>query len=217
MVALQLALDFTSLDDALAIAEAAAHHVDILEVGTPLIKAEGLSAVSRLKDLYPDHQVVADMKTMDTGFMEAELAFRAGADIATVLGAAARETIEAALDAADKCGRKVMVDSIGVADGPGLVKKIDGLGVHWLVIHTGIDQQGAGHSPFADLDTVHGLDFDAGLALVGGLNAKSMAALADYPRVDLVMVGGAVTRTDDPGRSAQEIREAVAAIPRKAS
>jgi 3-hexulose-6-phosphate synthase len=203
---LQLALDFVRLDEAMSIADRAAAHVDIIEAGTPLIKACGLDAVRRLKRRFPHTVIVADMKTMDTGDLEAALAFRAGADAMTVLGVAARETIAGAAAAARRCGRQVVVDSIGVEDLGGLLSKIGGLEVDWLLVHTGIDQQQAGKSPFADLEALHGAPFAARLGVVGGLDAANAAELRHYPRVELVVVGGAITRAGDPGNAARFLR-----------
>ena len=63
-----------------------------IELGTPLIKQQGLSVVTNVKAAYPDKLVFADMKTMDAGELEADLAFDAGADIMTVLGTAGDST-----------------------------------------------------------------------------------------------------------------------------
>ena len=84
---LQIALDFMNLDRALQIAkEAVAGGVDWLEVGTPLIKSEGMHAVRTLRKEFPDHTIVADMKIMDVGTIEVEMATKAGADVVIVLG-----------------------------------------------------------------------------------------------------------------------------------
>lgn len=208
---LQLALDFADLEQALSVAERAAAHVDWLEAGTPLIKAEGLRAVTALKTRWPDKVVVADMKTMDAGALEAELAFRAGADVMTVLGAAPKETIAAALEARGR-GRQVMVDTIGVADLGALAQKIADLDVDVLMVHTGIDQQRAGRSPFADLDKAHTCELRARLAAVGGLTAASVPQLRSYPEVALVIVGGAIANSPDPGAAAAAVRAAVEAL-----
>ncbi|MEI6451305.1 MAG: orotidine 5'-phosphate decarboxylase / HUMPS family protein, partial [Actinomycetes bacterium] len=85
----QVALDFVDLPRALEVArEAVAGGADWIEAGTPLIKAEGLSAVRALKAEFPEHTIVADMKTMDAGRTEVEYAAKAGADVVGVLGAA---------------------------------------------------------------------------------------------------------------------------------
>lgn len=203
---LQLALDFVRLGEAMAVAEQAAAHVDFIEAGTPLIKACGLDVVRRLKRRFPLTFIVADMKTMDTGGLEAGLSFRSGADATTVLGVAARETIAGAAAAARRYGRQIIVDSIGVEDLRGLLSKIDGLDVDWLLVHTGIDQQHVGKSPFSDLDTLHGEAFGPRLGVVGGLNGDTAVELRRYPRVELVVIGGAIARARDPENAASSIR-----------
>lgn len=206
---LQLALDFVRLDEALSVAERAAEHVDLLEAGTPLIKTCGLEAVRRLKRRFPHRGIVADLKTMDTGFLEAEMAYRAGADAVTVLGAAARETIAGAVEAAREFERMVVVDSIGIEDTDGLLLKIEGLNVDWLLIHTGIDQQQAGGSPFAHLDRVAGRAIEPRLGVVGGLDASTVGRLHRYPGIELAVVGGAITKAGDPRAAAAQVRAAL--------
>ena len=79
---LQVALDFVDLPRALKVAEEAVlGGADWLEAGTPLIKSEGLQAVRALRDRWPGHVVVADMKTMDAGRAEVEYAAKAGAGV----------------------------------------------------------------------------------------------------------------------------------------
>jgi 3-hexulose-6-phosphate synthase len=91
---LQLALDFPSLGESLALLDRVADLVDIVEVGTPLILKEGVRAVAEVKRRHPGLQVLADLKVMDAGELEAAIGFEAGADIVTVLGAAETVTIE---------------------------------------------------------------------------------------------------------------------------
>ena len=93
---LQVAMDVLTTKDALELAGKAAPHVDIIELGTPLIKAEGLSAITAIKEAHPDKIVFADLKTMDAGELEADIAFSAGADLVTVLGVAGDSTIAGA-------------------------------------------------------------------------------------------------------------------------
>lgn len=206
---LKLALDVVRLDEAMSNADRAAARVDLIEAGTPLIKACGLEVVRRLKRRFPHNLIVADMKTMDTGSLEAEMAYRAGADATTVLGVAARETISGAVEAAQEYERQVIVDSIGVEDLSGLLLKIEGLQVDWLLIHTGIDQQNAGLSPFSDVDAIVGKAIGPRLGVVGGLDAEAVRTLRRYPEVDLVVVGSAITKAGDPGGAAAALRGAL--------
>lgn len=115
---IQFAIDTLTTAHALELAAAAAPHVDVLELGTPLIKAEGLPAITAMKEAFPDKIVFADLKTMDAGELEADIAFQAGADLVTVLGVADDSTIAGAVKAAKAHGKGIVVDLIGVKTKP---------------------------------------------------------------------------------------------------
>ncbi len=119
---LQVAIDLTNTEDALNLADQVAPYVDTIELGTPLIKAEGLSVIRAMKRAHPDKVVFADLKTADAGALEARIAFEAGADLVTVLGTADDSTIKGAVRAAQAAGKGVVVDLINAPTrwpGPG--------------------------------------------------------------------------------------------------
>jgi 3-hexulose-6-phosphate synthase len=132
---LQLAIDLLSVPDALALLHKVAPYVDVIELGTPLIKQEGLDVVTDIKAAYPEKLAFADMKTMDAGELEADLAFKAGADIMTVLGLAGDSTITGAVKAGKAHGKAVVADMIGVTDKPRRMKELKALGVSWVELH----------------------------------------------------------------------------------
>jgi 3-hexulose-6-phosphate synthase len=113
---LQVAMDVLTVDAALELAGKVAEYVDIIELGTPLVKNAGLTAVTAVKTAHPDKIVFADMKTMDAGELEAGIAFSAGADLVSVLGSADDSTIAGAVKAAKAHNKGVVVDLIGVED-----------------------------------------------------------------------------------------------------
>lgn len=204
---LQVALDLTSLEDALKIAGIVADYIDFLEAGTPLIKVEGLRSVEALKNEFPDKVVVADMKTMDTGYLEASLAFKYGADYSTVMAAADIDTIRGAIDAAREYGKGVMVDLMGVSD-TGYVAEIAGLGPSFLIVHSGIDMQHRGVTPFAFLKEICTLDTGIPVGVAGGIKPENITYLKGLT-IDLVIVGGYITKARDPVEAATKIREAL--------
>ena len=107
-----MSLDLISLDEAIETAAVGvAAGVDWLEAGTPLLLAEGLRAVERLRARFPDHPIVADLKTMDGGYLEAEMMARAGANLVVVMGRAHEATIRRVVDAGRDFGIKVMGDN----------------------------------------------------------------------------------------------------------
>src|SRR5215204_7523217 len=113
----QLSLDLTSLDEAIETAAIAVEAgVDWLEAGTPLLLAEGLRAVEGLRSRFPDHPIVADLKTMDGGYLEAEMMAKAGATHVVVMARAHEETIRCVVKAGKDFGVEVMGDNLGCTD-----------------------------------------------------------------------------------------------------
>src|SRR5271169_4702766 len=151
----QVALDFENLSRALQAAkEAIDGGADWVEAGTPLIKSEGLDAVRELKKAFPDHRIVADMKIMDTGAFEVEIAAKAGADLVTVLGTADDDTIADAVRGGHQYGAEVIVDLLNVTDPVARTRKVAELGAASVCWHIGIDMQMAGRTPFEALEAL---------------------------------------------------------------
>jgi 3-hexulose-6-phosphate synthase len=203
---LQLALDVLHTGEALRLAELAYDFVDLLEVGTPLLKHEGIGVVKAMRRRFPDRRIVVDAKTMDAGACEADFCFAAGADIVTVLGIADRATIEAVVSRASRYGGKVMVDLIGASDKERLTEEIREIGADFVIVHTGLDQQGTGRSVFHDLDGFAPRRLGVPFAVAGGITPSRVQALAAY-QPDIVIVGAAITDAEQPAQVAGEIKQ----------
>ena len=205
---LQVALDEVELRRAVSIArEAIAGGADYLEAGTPLIKSEGMSAVRTLKEEFKDHVIVADMKTMDTGAIEVEMAVKSGAGIVSILGASHDSTVEESVRSARKYGAKLAVDLINVADPVARAVRLQELGADIIGVHVGIDQQMVGKDPLDILKEVRKA-VSIKIAVAGGLDADS-AASAVALGADIVIVGGNIIRARDVTASAKRVRESI--------
>jgi len=205
---LQVALDFVDLSRALKVAAAAvAGGADYLEAGTPLIKSEGLDAVRKLRELFPDKTIIADLKTMDAGKIEAEAAAKAGANVMTVLAAAPDSTIRECVESGRHYGISVAVDLLGVDDPVGFAQRASELGVAWVDVHCAIDQQMSGADPLALLKAVRAAT-DVTVAVAGGINSETAAGAANAG-ADVIIVGGAITKAIDPARATADIRSAI--------
>ena len=214
---LQLALDFVDLKRAVKSAQAGvAGGVDWLEVGTPLIKSEGVQAVRELRHLFPRVTLVADMKIMDAGRIEVETAAKAGANIVDVLGAASDATIRECIQAGKNYGAKIVVDLIAVKDPVSRGKQIEDFGADYITVHCSIDEQMEGKDPFETLRKLaEAVSLPVGVA--GGINSET-AARALEAGASIVIVGGAITKAVDPAEAASNIRKAMeerVAIPTK--
>jgi 3-hexulose-6-phosphate synthase len=153
----QVSLDLMSIEDAMPVAETAVRAgVDWLEAGTPLILGEGLRAVKALRQAFPEHPIVADLKTMDAGYLEAEMMFKAGATHVVVMGVAHPGTIMGAVRAGKDYGGKVMGDIMVHPDKPACARMMQDLGVDYIIVHTGLDERNTekGKHPFDDLESV---------------------------------------------------------------
>src|SRR5215469_8094206 len=138
----QISLDLTNIDEALETAALAMRAgVDWLEAGTPLILAEGLHGVKALRKAFPGIPIVADLKTMDGGYLEAEMMARAGATHVVVMARAHAETIKVAVKAARDYGIKIMGDNLGCEDKVAASRMMEDLGVDYIVHHTGYDER----------------------------------------------------------------------------
>lgn len=153
----QVSLDLTSNDDALRTAAIAVEAgADWIEVGTPLVLAEGLHAVRALRREFPDHPLIVDLKTMDGGYLEAQMMGDAGADAVIVMGRAHDATIERVCEAGEEFGMLVMGDDMGAADRAREGARLEGLGVGMVIHHIGFDHRGKhpGLSPLTDLPAI---------------------------------------------------------------
>ena len=205
---LQVALDLLELKRAIEIAgEAIEGGADWLEVGTPLIKSEGMNAVRELRKHYKRHKILADMKTIDTGAIEVEMAAKSGADIVIILALSDDDTIAEAIRAARKYGCEVMADLINVPDPVGRAKEVEELGVDYLNVHVGIDQQMKGMDPLEILrDVVENVSIP--VAAAGGLDAERAAACVSMG-ASIVIVGSNIVKSRNVTESARKVREAI--------
>jgi 3-hexulose-6-phosphate synthase len=186
----QLSLDLTSIDEAIETAAIGVEAgVDWLEAGTPLLLAEGLHAVERLRARFPSHPVVADLKTMDGGYLEAEMMAKAGADFVVVMGRAHEATIRRVIDAGRKFGIKVMGDNLGAADRVECARWMERLGVDVIVHHIGFDERNMvrGLSPLDEIDALVAA-VSVPVQAVGGLSIQQAIACAERG-APLVVIG----------------------------
>lgn len=188
--------------------EAVEGGADWIEVGTPLLKSEGTEAIRTFRKLYPGKKIIADTKTMDTGGFEVEIAAKSGADIITILGLADDSTISEAVMAARKYGAEVEIDMINVADKVKRSIEVEKLGVSYICLHMGIDQQMKGDEP--PIDTLKKVveSTNIPIAVAGGITAENAG---EYIKAgaSIVIVGGGITKATDIRASAKALKDAM--------
>jgi 3-hexulose-6-phosphate synthase len=200
---LQVAVDVLNTRKALEIVGQIHPYVDIVEIGTPLIIEDGLSALEAVKSRFPDKKYLADLKIMDAGDIEATSAFKRGADIVTVLAAADDLTIRGALNAAERYGAQVMADLINVPDQSGRAKELNAMNVPLICLHTAYDLRDIGKDPLFSLEAIRRV-VSCRLAIAGGLTLDSVAAVVSKG-ADILVVGGGIVNQADPREVARKL------------
>jgi 3-hexulose-6-phosphate synthase/6-phospho-3-hexuloisomerase len=195
----QISLDLTSIDEALETAEMALRAgVDWLEAGTPLILAEGLHGVRALREQFPDTPIVADLKTMDGGYLEAEMMARAGATHVVVMARAHEETIRCVVQAGRDFGVAVMGDNLGCDCMIEGARQLEALGCDYIVHHIGYDERrgiaARGEPMPSPLDQLRDVvaAVDIPVQAVGGLSIEQAIACPEYG-APLVVLGAPLT------------------------
>lgn len=209
---LQVALDLRYLEDALRIAEAAYKGgADFLEAGTPLIKSEGMKCVRELKKRFPNVVVVADLKTLDAGWMETEMAAQAGADIVSISALSNNNTVRDSVECAKKYGVKVMGDLIEVAEPIRRAVELEELGVDYVCLHSGIDaQKDEEQKVDRKVDVIRKIIENVRLpvGVAGGINAGTVAKIVKTG-AKIIIVGGAITKAADPEEATRLIKRSI--------
>lgn len=207
MAKLQVAIDLLTTEEALALAAKVAPYVDIIELGTPLIKNMGAAVITAMKNAHPDKLVFADMKTADAGELEAEIAFKAGADLVTVMGAVGDATIIGAVKAAKAHGKGVVVDTIGYPDRVRRAQEVTKLDVEFVELHAGLDEQWTpGYSIQVLIDETARVGVPVSVA--GGVNLENVAAVVKAGAT-VIVAGAAIYGAEDPAAAAKAMREAI--------
>ena len=145
---LQVALDSINLDEVFQTAELIQDYVDILEIGTILLKKEGIHIIEKMKEIFPQKLIFVDTKTVDLGRIEAQVMFEAGADMMSVCSLASDATISLVIHEARTRQKKVLIDLIGLGDSYRQVKRLTYLQPDYLTVHTGIDERSADNDLF---------------------------------------------------------------------
>jgi 3-hexulose-6-phosphate synthase len=208
MTLLQLALDFLGLDQALACAKAAEAEVDIIEVGTPLLKSAGVQAVRMMRARFPKKLIFADTKTMDAGAIEAGLVLEAGADICSVCSAASRLTLFSAIREAHALGKKVLIDLLGVEDVLGAALRLEDMEADYICLHTGLDQQEAKGRYSVEGLRLLAQRLGVPLSVAGGITPTDVPELMSLAPA-IIVVGAYVTASPEPAKAARQMRQAV--------
>ena len=212
---IQVALDMDAdVETICAIAKQAyAGGARVIEAGTPAIKRHGTDLlIPALRKVAPDALLVADLKTMDVGNLEARIAFRAGADVAAVLAIGGKTKIIEALSEAVRYDKAILIDFIDCEDPlaklESLVKELEGNENRVIFcLHRGISEQLKGRGIYEQKQLIAEAKKLAGrflLFVAGGIKegvAKDVAGAG----ADVCIAGSAIYNSANPKETARRI------------
>tara|TARA_Y100000590_G_scaffold23943_1_gene27302 strand:- start:107 stop:739 length:633 start_codon:yes stop_codon:yes gene_type:complete len=205
---LQVAFDLQSSDEVLNFLEKNGDLIDIVEIGTPLIIEEGLKSVLKIKKKFPKQTVLADLKIMDAGLLEAQIGFDAGADIVTVLGLASKKTLSSVKQTAVKNRRKVMVDMINHPYPEKKWNELMNMEMDFCCLHTANDDTKDGGNPLNDLKRFYNSHGGKNIAVAGGLNPDMIRKINSF-HPEIVIVGGYIANSRNHRDALAEIHQAM--------
>lgn len=203
---LQIALDDIILENAFSLIEKVYAYIDIIEIGTPMVMEYGMTSVREMKRRFPEKKILADLKIMDAGYFEAEIALKAGADFITVLGVTDDRTISGCVEAARKYGGSVVADTIGIKNLEERIARLEEAGVGYISVHTGVDQQAADRTPLDDLKVIKAAVKRAGISVAGGISANTLSQYLEY-EPEIIVVGSGIVSAEYPDKEARKIHE----------
>lgn len=205
---IQISLDLTDLDEAISTASLAlSAGVDWLEAGTPLILAHGLEAVKELRKAFPETSVVADLKIMDGGYLETEMAAKAGATHVVVMAQAHEETIKCVVQAGKDYGIKIMGDNLSSKNMVATAKWLEEMGCDYIVHHIGYDERRGifknNKRIISPLDSLKNIVNAVAIPVqaVGGLSLEQAIKCVEYG-APLVVLGAPITIDADAFKTA---------------
>jgi 3-hexulose-6-phosphate synthase/6-phospho-3-hexuloisomerase len=208
----QIALDYSTIEEALAMAKLGVEAgIDWLEIGTPLIVSQGIAPIGQMARAFPNHPVLADYKTMDSGWKNVERTQAQGGKIMTVCANAPDETVKSAIATGKQTGIWVVADTIGVKNQAARGRQCAEWGVDMVYLHYGADQRNADPSRDSTQwidEVLAAVDIPVGVGCFG----IDDAVRAVQKGVDLVVIGHPLISADNPLEQLKQfVREVKAA------
>lgn len=211
---LQVALDYVDLAGATEMLNKIKDNVDIVEAGTPLLKSEGLKNVLPAFQKITEKPLVADLKAADVADIEFEVAAANHAKYVTVLASSPLENIKDGLESAKKNNMILVADLLGVENYCSKAQELVRLGVPYIGLHCGISEQRQGKNIFTKTREVSEAINELGgkIIVAGGINGDNIDQLAGIKNIAIIIVGGGITRVEDPVGAAKNIRSKINSI-----
>ncbi|MEM2840710.1 MAG: bifunctional 5,6,7,8-tetrahydromethanopterin hydro-lyase/3-hexulose-6-phosphate synthase [Candidatus Bathyarchaeia archaeon] len=202
---LQIALDIPDLERTKKIiSEVPKSDRVIFEAGTPLIKKYGTGVIQELREVARDVFIVADLKTLDVGQVEVDLAFEETADAVVASGLASKDTIDKFIYEAKRLGIYAFVDMMDVQNPVGVLESLNDL-PDVVIIHRGIDEERGGRTRWELIKEIKSKFKDRKIlvAVAGGIDPSNVPA-ALKAGADILIVGRYITQSRDVEHASKE-------------
>lgn len=211
---LQIALDKTDLPSALNPLQKAASSIDIIECGTVLILAEGLRAVREIRALFPDKEILADIRIAEAGKLLSQMAFEAGASLVSVVAGASMTTVRQVCAVAAEHGGEVQIELADEWYDADKARRWRDAGAQHVIVKRSRDREAVGDlswrpDDIARIDELADMGFT--VTITGGIKASDLEVFAGHP-VGIVIAGRSVAGSDDPKTAAAEFQDAIARV-----
>lgn len=211
---LQIALDKVDLPSALAPLQKAAPRIDVIECGTVLILAEGLRAVREIRALFPDKDILADIRIAEAGKLLSQMAFEAGANLVSVVAGASLTTVKQVCDVAAAAGGEVQVELADEWYDADRARTWRTLGVQHVIVKRSRDREAAGDlswgpADVARVDELAAMGFT--VTITGGVTPADLATFAGHP-VGIVIAGRSIASAADPLAAATALQDAIGEV-----
>jgi bifunctional enzyme Fae/Hps len=204
---LQVALDTPDIESVKKVVRALPESERIiLEAGTPLLKRYGCGVISELRGIRKDSFIVADLKTLDVGALEARIAHEGGADGAVVSGLAFPLTIKEFIEEARRVGVCSLVDMMNVSDPIKTLRDAEAM-PDVVLLHRGIDSELTSKHSWNYLKKVKEKLKGKALVGVGGGIDFELAKKSIENGADIIIVGRYITKSSDVASAANSILE----------
>ncbi len=174
----------------------------LIEAGTPLIKKFGSAVIEEIRAIFPEVYIIADLKTLDVGWLEVQIGAEAGANAIAVSGLAPIETIESALTEAKKRNVDIILDLMNVKDPLPLLESLSSLPAI-VLFHRGIDQEGNQEHPWELIHSIRNRFNNILVAVAGGLNLETSNKALNRG-ADIIIIGRAITQSSNVRQATEE-------------
>jgi len=210
---LQIALDAPSIEGAKKVLEQLpGSDRIIIEAGTPLIKRYGTRVIGDLRQIAKDKFIIADLKTLDVGKVEVDIAYEDTADAVVAAGLGPAETLDATVSESRRMGIYSVIDMLNVED---VLAKLKSLKVlpDIVILHRGIDQESGRTCGLERIKMIRQAFPNKKflIAVAGGIVPET-AKEALEQGADILIVGRYVTQSRDIVRSVRDFLELTPAM-----